>query len=126
MNPYVAWKSYYSVGDPAMDAEHQRLLALINKIYEAVQRGDDEVVAKSALNVMLQYALSHFQHEEQLMRERGFPTSRSTRPCTRSFDNRPAPGMRRRTWSPGTICCDTSRDGGSATSSLKTRSTCRT
>jgi hemerythrin len=73
MNPYVAWKSYYSVGNPAIDAEHQQLLALINKIYEAVQRGDDQAVAKSALNVMLQYALTHFQHEEQIMREGGFP-----------------------------------------------------
>ena len=53
MNPYVAWKSYYSVGDPAIDAEHQRLLALINKIYEAVERGDDRDVVKSALNEML-------------------------------------------------------------------------
>ena len=73
MNPYVAWKSYYSVGDPAIDAEHQRLLALINEIYEAVERGDNRDVVKAALNGMLRYALTHFQHEEQVMRRRGFP-----------------------------------------------------
>ena len=72
MRPYVTWKSYYSVGEPSLDEQHKQILVLINALYDAVERGDDRAAVKPVLNELLQYALTHFQHEEKLMRERGY------------------------------------------------------
>jgi hemerythrin-like metal-binding protein len=72
MRPYVTWKSYYSVGEPSLDDQHKKVLVLINGLYDAVERGDDRAAVKPVLNELLQYALTHFQYEEKLMRERGY------------------------------------------------------
>jgi hemerythrin len=71
MTPWITWKSYYSVGEPSLDNQHKKILALVNEVYEAAERRDDAVV-KRVLNELSRYALTHFRYEEQLMRDCGY------------------------------------------------------
>jgi hemerythrin-like metal-binding protein len=73
MIPYVAWKDFYSVGDPFLDAQHKQVLAVINELYDAMQQHKDRAVLKPILCRLLEYTLAHFKHEEQLMYEHGYP-----------------------------------------------------
>jgi hemerythrin-like metal-binding protein len=70
---YVAWKPYYSVGDPSLDAEHQEILRLLDELYTSITAGQENAKTKDVLNRLTQYTLTHFKHEEQAMREGGFP-----------------------------------------------------
>jgi hemerythrin-like metal-binding protein len=73
MTPWITWKSYYSVGDPSLDNQHKKILALVNEVYEATQRRDDDETVQRVLKELSRYALTHFRYEEQLMRDCGYP-----------------------------------------------------
>jgi hemerythrin len=73
MERYIAWKSHYSVGDPALDADHQQILQLINKMYEALELSDAAVRLREALDQLVRYTMTHFQREERVMQECGYP-----------------------------------------------------
>lgn len=73
MATYAAWKPYYSVGDSSLDAEHQEILTLIDDLYSEITVGKENARTKKQLDRLVQYTLSHFQHEERIMHELGFP-----------------------------------------------------
>jgi len=70
---YIKWKDYYSVGEPALDAEHRQVIECINDLHAALQSPDAAVVTKRVLDKIVQYTHSHFAHEEQRLKEVGFP-----------------------------------------------------
>ncbi len=73
MAEYIAWRPYYSVGDDSLDAQHKVIIGLINELYTAVLAKSPDVDLKGIMDRMIRYTLTHFQHEEQLMLECGFP-----------------------------------------------------
>lgn len=73
MVPYITWKDYYSVGHESIDAEHKQIIGLINELYEAKQKGVDYKVIKPLLDRLVQYAVNHFQHEEEIMLAHQYP-----------------------------------------------------
>ncbi len=70
---YVAWKPFYSVGDSSLDAEHQQILGFIDELYAESVIGRENAKTKKLLDHLVQYTVSHFQHEERLMQEAGYP-----------------------------------------------------
>ena len=70
----IAWKDYYSVGDESLDAQHKQLLGIINELYGAIEQGADRLAVRPILDRLLQYTLTHFKHEEEVM-------SGPLRPC---------------------------------------------
>ena len=73
MAAYVAWKPHYSVGDPSIDAQHQQIIEMINELHVAYAAQRTDVDLKKIMDRLIQYTVTHFQHEEQLMRECGYP-----------------------------------------------------
>ncbi len=68
----LVWQKSFEVGEPTMDEQHQRLIALINDLDEGVASGSNEVIGKAALG-LLDYARVHFAYEEGQMEARGYP-----------------------------------------------------
>ena len=73
METYIAWKPYYSVGDPALDAEHQQIVKFVDELYASIAAGREDAKTKDILDRLIQYTFTHFEHEEQAMRECGYP-----------------------------------------------------
>lgn len=73
------WSSQYSVGVPEMDAQHRRLVGLLNRLHEAMATGQGRAVLSSILNDLAQYTQSHFRAEEALMRQHDYPELASHR-----------------------------------------------
>jgi len=69
----ITWKDFYSVGEPSLDAEHKHIIGILNEMFEAVERGSDHEILKSALDRLVQYTLVHFNHEEEVMQEHDYP-----------------------------------------------------
>jgi hemerythrin-like metal-binding protein len=75
MSELMPWNSSYSVGDDSIDSEHKRIVNLINELYLILHtRGEgDRIKVREVLDQLVRYTVSHFQHEERLMLECGYP-----------------------------------------------------
>jgi hemerythrin len=73
MVQYVEWKPFYSVGDAGLDDEHKRLLSIIDDLHTAIHAGNEREEVQVVLDSLTQYTMSHFDHEEQVMRSCGYP-----------------------------------------------------
>lgn len=70
---YLDWSESYSVGIPKIDMQHQKLVAFLNQLYEAMQAGKGNDVLGKVLNDLAMYTKTHFSTEEQLMEQHRFP-----------------------------------------------------
>jgi hemerythrin len=69
----LSWQDDYRVGVPLIDQEHRYLFALINEFHDKHASGDPHRQVILVLNRLVAYAEQHFQHEEALMKEYGYP-----------------------------------------------------
>ncbi len=69
----VAWQDGFGVGHPVIDDDHRRLFELFNEFVTAVNqyRADSEI--QDVLAELLDYTDTHFDREETLMRQHGYP-----------------------------------------------------
>lgn len=70
---HFEWKDQYSVGIPVIDEQHKKLVAMVNELYEAMSTGKGKDVLGKVLNDLIQYTKVHFQLEERLMQQHGYP-----------------------------------------------------
>ena len=69
----LSWTGEYAIGDDLIDGEHRELFRLVNAFHDAwIERHDQQAIAP-LLNQLIAYAETHFQHEEAIMRDAGFP-----------------------------------------------------
>ena len=73
MAAYIAWKDFYSVNNPLLDAEHKQIIESINELYVAMNGPMDSVAKKRVLERLVQYTQTHFDHEEKIMQEVDYP-----------------------------------------------------
>ena len=70
---FVEWKDEYSVGLDSIDAQHKKLLNLINQLQTAVDYSTGEEFEREALDELVDYTKTHFSYEEGLMKDNGYP-----------------------------------------------------
>lgn len=71
--PFIVWKDDFTVGSKMLDGEHQRIIALINQLYDAIQSHHPEKVIGAVLDGLLDYTRTHFSDEEAMMTEAVYP-----------------------------------------------------
>lgn len=64
----LEWRETFAVGHAGLDAEHQRLLDIINQIDES-ENGSASGRTPNLLSVLYLTAAEHFRHENVLMRD---------------------------------------------------------
>jgi hemerythrin len=73
MAAYVAWKPFYSVDDPSLDAQHKQIIEMINELYAAVEQAENRPAPKRLLKRLRQYTMAHFEAEEEVMQRLDYP-----------------------------------------------------
>ena len=68
----IEWKDEFSVGVPDVDYEHQKLIALINDLHEAMSSDNSKVTVMDFLGEIYAHVSGHFALEEKIMRERKY------------------------------------------------------
>ncbi|MDO8463692.1 MAG: bacteriohemerythrin [Gallionella sp.] len=68
----IQWTEALSVKVPSMDSDHRVLVGLINQLASAEKIGNRRV-AESVLDELLNYAIDHFDREEQFLHKSGYP-----------------------------------------------------
>lgn len=67
------WDGSLSVGIDIIDEEHLKLTSYINKLHAAIERGSEADVLKEMFEELMAYTISHFEHEEALFKDTGYP-----------------------------------------------------
>jgi hemerythrin len=73
------WDDKYSINVKSMDEQHLKIVELINDLYRALLSSKPRDVMGNILERMIDYAVTHFQDEEELMKQQGFPWLNSHR-----------------------------------------------
>lgn len=70
--PLMEWKPSYSVGVEKFDADHRRLMELLNQLNDAMLARQGKLVIGSVLKELLEYTERHFSAEERAMLRCGY------------------------------------------------------
>lgn len=70
----IEWSGALSMSNPQIDAEHRRFVDLVNELNgEILNQRRDKAVVERILALILEEAVAHFEHEERLLVEKGYP-----------------------------------------------------
>lgn len=75
----LVWDAKYTLHIAEIDQQHQKLFALFNELYEAMQQGHANEVIGTVLASVVEYTAYHFATEEKLLRQYGYPDEGSHR-----------------------------------------------
>lgn len=64
-----------SVGIPSIDAQHKKLVELLNELHGATYQGKGHEVVGNTLAGLMDYTVEHFAYEEKLFQETGYPAA---------------------------------------------------
>jgi len=65
----IQWDQKYETGIKQFDEHHQKLVDLINKLYDAMRAGQGNSILASVFNELIAYTQYHFSAEEKLFKE---------------------------------------------------------
>lgn len=71
--PTVTWIDEYNINVEEIDLQHKRLLELVNNLHASVEACIDKDALKEMLIELVEFTREHFETEEKLMREHGYP-----------------------------------------------------
>src|SRR4051812_42361759 len=71
MSAFV-WEEKYCLQIAELDRQHQKLFALFNQLFDAMQQGRGDEVVDKVLTSVVDYTAYHFSFEEKLLHEAGY------------------------------------------------------
>lgn len=81
----VCWDGSLKVGVDLVDTQHRYLFEIINSMQAKIARGDTESALADGLDSMRTYARFHFESEERLLAEHGYPDLAGHKALHREF-----------------------------------------
>ena len=70
---YLNWSDSLSVKVSSVDDQHKKLFDLINSFYEGISQGSNKETMLKLIMGLKNYTVTHFTHEERLLRQAGYP-----------------------------------------------------
>src|SRR5665647_697844 len=75
--PLIQWTSILSVNVAEIDQQHQKLIALINNLNDAMRKGKGKESLAEIIDELSNYAANHFAFEEKYFDKFGYPAATS-------------------------------------------------
>ena len=69
----ITWGEGLLVGIPEIDAEHEKIVNMINELHAAMKAGKGKSLMANILAEVEDYTKNHLAHEERLMVRYGYP-----------------------------------------------------
>jgi hemerythrin len=69
----LSWSKQYLIGNDLIDTEHEELFRLINDFHSRWSAAHNRQDIAKVFNQLIAYAELHFQHEEKIMDDAGYP-----------------------------------------------------
>ena len=71
--PSIQWEEKYSVNIEVLDEHHNRIFAILAKLFDELGKQRSKEVLRATLLDLKQYAVDHFAAEEIFMKQYGYP-----------------------------------------------------
>jgi hemerythrin len=71
--PLMQWNDTFSVNIAEVDTQHKTLVSLINDLHFAITQGIGDAILKPLLARLILYAQTHFETEENYMKQYQYP-----------------------------------------------------
>lgn len=71
----LVWTTDLSTGISEIDTQHKRIVAYINRLNELRESGQDRAALANVIGEAVDYTMSHFAFEEELMENAGYAFS---------------------------------------------------
>ena len=71
--PLMEWNEKLAVGVALLDADHHKMVGMINDLYDAIKTGNSKEVLGLILDRLVNYTRFHFSHEEQFFARTNYP-----------------------------------------------------
>lgn len=71
--PFVIWDKKYEIGQEIIDEQHKNRIEILNEFFDALKSGTELSLAKKELEKLKDYTDYHFEYEEKMMEDVGFP-----------------------------------------------------
>lgn len=69
MKELITWSDKYNLGIAEIDAQHQKMIGIINTLYRAMQASTEKEEMNIILQELIEYANYHFATEEEHFKE---------------------------------------------------------
>lgn len=69
---FFNWAPGMSVGVKACDEDHRKLIGILNRLYEAMKRGEGKSLLEKTLGQLVDYTKFHFAREEKFFDQTGY------------------------------------------------------
>ena len=86
---HMRWSSELDTGINIIDNQHRRIVEYINQLHHAIETEDRSEVAE-VIDELVDYTLSHFTFEEDLMEKAGYPFTNAHKKVHKLFTKRVA------------------------------------
>lgn len=70
---YFEWADDLVIDKGPIDADHLKLVGLVNELHTATSDGSGQAVVGGILDALIEYTKSHLEREEALMESLGYP-----------------------------------------------------
>lgn len=70
--PFITWTPSFSVGHPVLDADHRKLIDILNQIYDAWQTHSSSLELGRLFDELMDYTDHHFSREESKLAARDY------------------------------------------------------
>ncbi len=87
MTLYWEWDESLNIGVDVIDRQHQRIVDYMNQLHQAHLAGQRDKI-EEVLCGLLDYTVTHFAFEEDLMQQAGYPISSAHKQVHHSFVKR--------------------------------------
>ena len=71
----IKWNESLSVKIASIDAQHQKLVELLNTFYDNISKGTHKDKMLSLIGELKEYTVNHFSTEEKYMKQTAYPDS---------------------------------------------------
>ena len=85
---YIKWRESYNIGFKEVDDQHQKLVEILNELYEAHSSGTSKLIIDESLKKMIDYTKYHFTSEEKIMENYSYPEIEKHRGEHSDFTNK--------------------------------------
>jgi len=83
----IEWNETFSVNIPEIDQQHQEWIRIHNMMDRTMLTSNNKTALLDVLQAMMDYTRYHFEFEEELMREMGFPDVVEHEKLHKEFDD---------------------------------------
>jgi hemerythrin len=69
---FFEWNESLNVGVDSINEQHKKLVAMVNDLHDAMQKGQAASVLGKTLDGLVNYTKTHFAYEEKLFADTGY------------------------------------------------------